>query len=61
MNSEFVNAFIKRQRALIDDLQSRLLIAETTIEISNQEITNLKVTIESLSQTNKKSKAAQAE
>jgi hypothetical protein len=61
MNSEFVNAFIKRQRALIDDLQSRLLIAETTIEISNQENTNLKATIESLSQTNKKSKAAQAE
>lgn len=29
MDTEFINAYIGRQKALIDDLQGRLLLAET--------------------------------
>lgn len=34
MDSEFVNVYISKQKALIDDLQSRLLLCESHLEVT---------------------------
>ena len=36
MNSEFINIFIQKQKNLINELQSKLLLAETQIELNNE-------------------------
>lgn len=61
MNVDFVNVYIKKQKALIDDLQSRLLISESSLEIANNEIANLKAQIESIGQSTKRTKSGQSE
>jgi len=61
MNVDFVNVYLKKQKALIDDLQTRLLISESSLEISNQEVINLKSQLDQLSQSSKKSKSVQTE
>lgn len=48
MDSEFVNAFISRQKALIDDLQSRLLLSETHHQILKTRLEQANDTIEQL-------------
>lgn len=55
MNAEFVNAYLKKQKALIDDLQTRLLISETSLEIASQEIASLKTVLDTQSQKKSKS------
>jgi len=36
MNSEFINIFIQKQKNLIYELQSKLLMAETQAELSTE-------------------------
>ena len=36
MNSEFINIFIQKQKNLINEFQSKLLMAETQAELSNE-------------------------
>lgn len=48
MDTEFINMFISKQRALIDDLQSRLLLAETKLAIVDQKLVEANQTIETL-------------
>jgi hypothetical protein len=33
MDTEFINLYIAKQKALIDDLQSRLLLSETKLQL----------------------------
>jgi len=61
MNSEFINIFIQKQKNLIGELQSKLLLAESQAELSNdllkkanEENDKLKFELEKLQ--NKKSK-----
>jgi hypothetical protein len=61
MNVDFVNVYIKKQKALIDDLQSRLLISESSLELANQEINNLKNQLEAASTVTKKAKPVPSE
>lgn len=59
MDSEFINAYIAKQKALISDLQSKLLIAETTVDIlkaSNARITEENDKLNQIQQTEKSSK-----
>lgn len=39
MDANFINEYVKKQRALIDDLQSRLLLSETKVIITEQKLT----------------------
>jgi len=36
MNSEFINIFIQKQKSLITELQSKLLLAESQVELNNE-------------------------
>lgn len=52
-NSEFINVFIQKQKNLINELQSKLLLTETQLEIassklgaSTEEVTKLKTELE---------------
>lgn len=49
MDIEFVNAYIARQKALIDELQSKLLISETHQQLLRN---NVQVLSEKLAQAN---------
>ena len=48
MDAEFINVFIQKQKALIDDLQSRLLLSETKLSIIEMKLADANKTIESL-------------
>jgi proteasome assembly chaperone (PAC2) family protein len=41
MDAEFVNAYILRQKNLINDLMAKLLVAETQLEIDEKKINSL--------------------
>lgn len=51
MDTEFINIFIAKQKALIDDLQSRLLLSET-------KVTLLESKLEAATKENQSKKAA---
>lgn len=66
MNSEFINIFIQKQKNLIGELQSKLLLAESQAELSNdllkkanEEIEKLKSDLEKLQA--KKTKSSSSE
>lgn len=41
MDTEFINAYIQKQKSLIGDLQSKLLLVETQVDILNQTVAKL--------------------
>lgn len=47
MDTEFINLFISKQRALIDDLQSRLLLSETKLALVESKLEQANKTLES--------------
>lgn len=57
MDTEFVNLFISKQRALIDDLQSRLLLSETKLALVESKLEQANKTLESF-KTDKKAGTA---
>lgn len=52
MDADFINAYLAKQKALIDDFQQRLLIQEVKYQILEQQHATLKAELE---KTNKKS------
>lgn len=48
MDAEFINLYIAKQKALIDDLQQRLIVAETTSALSEQRVGALNAQLEKL-------------
>lgn len=61
MNSEFINVFIQKQKNLINDLQGKLLLAETQLELAQvvsnkltEELDQAKSELEKLQNKNKK-------
>lgn len=52
MDTEFINAYIAKQKAQIDDLQTRLLLSETRLQIVesryNKVLDDLKIAQEGL-------------
>ena len=52
--AEFVNIFISKQKALIDDLQSRLLLCETKLTIMENKLADASKQIETLNKKSKK-------
>lgn len=50
MDADFINEYVKKQRAWIDDMQSRLLLSETKLAITEN---SLKIAIQQLEQTKK--------
>ena len=66
MNSEFINIFIQKQKSLITELQSKLLLAESQVELNNEllkkaneENLTLRAEVDKLS--NKKARAQASE
>jgi hypothetical protein len=47
LDTEFINLFISKQRALIDDLQSRLLLSETKLALVESKLEQANKTLES--------------
>ena len=41
MDTEFINAFIQRQKNLINELQAKLLLCETNLEITQSKFVSL--------------------
>lgn len=56
MDSEFINAFIAKQKALIDDFQARYLILETKYDLAVRELDRIKAENESKKSAVKESK-----
>jgi len=54
MNVDFVNVYIKKQKALIDDFQSRLLLCETKLTLTENKLTEVTKQLETLSKRNAK-------
>jgi len=55
METEFINAFIDKQRKLIEELVSKNLLAEAKITILEKKVADLSSQVESLSsKSNKK-------
>jgi uncharacterized small protein (DUF1192 family) len=50
MDTEFINAFIAKQRALIDDLLTKNLMAESKVTILEKRIADLSAQIEELTE-----------
>lgn len=48
MDAEFINLFIAKQKALIDDFQSRLLLSETKLAILEKKLEEANKSIETL-------------
>ena len=66
MKSEFINIFIQKQKNLITELQSKLLLAESQVELNNEllkkaneENLTLRAEVDKLS--NKKARAQASE
>jgi hypothetical protein len=57
MDTEFINLFISKQKALIDDLQSRLLLSETKLSLVESKLDSANKTISLLNEENIKKKA----
>lgn len=57
MDTEFINLFIAKQKALIDDLQSRLLLSETKTALLEKRLEESSKKIEALNETNSRKKA----
>lgn len=58
MDTEFINLFISKQKALIDDLQSRLLLSDTKLTIVEKKLEAATKEIALLGEENNKKKAA---
>jgi peptidoglycan hydrolase CwlO-like protein len=58
MNAEYVNVFIEKMRAVITDLQSKLLLAETEIHFKDKKINELN---SALNKVEKEVKVAEVE
>jgi peptidoglycan hydrolase CwlO-like protein len=41
MDTEFINVYLQKQKALIGELQSKVLLAESQIEILNQTVAKI--------------------
>lgn len=52
-NSELINLYISKQRALIDDLQTRLLLSETKLNVTEGKLANLIKQYEALANAHK--------
>lgn len=48
MDIEFINIYIAKQKALIDELQQKVLVAETQSELSNSKIVALSAELDKL-------------
>lgn len=48
MDTEFINIFIAKQKALIDDLQSRLLLSETKVTLLEGKLDEANKQVEAL-------------
>ena len=46
MDVEFVNVFIARQKATIDDLQNKLIMCETKNQLLENNVSNLRAELE---------------
>lgn len=57
MDTEFINLFIAKQKALIDDLQSRLLLSETKTALLEKRLEESNKKIEALNETNSRKRA----
>lgn len=53
-NTEFINLYISKQKALIDDFQSRLLLCETKLTITESKLSEANKVIESFNKKNAK-------
>ena len=58
MDVEFINMFISKQKALIDDLQSRLLLSETKLALVEKKLDDANLTIASINEENSRKKAS---
>ena len=56
MDTEFINAFVAKQKAVIDDFQARYLILETKYDLAIRELDRIKAENESKKQDGKESK-----
>lgn len=48
MDSDFINLFIAKQKALIDDLQSRLLLSDTKLAILEKKLEEANKSVDAL-------------
>lgn len=58
MDTEFINLFISKQKALIDDLQSRLLLSDTKLALVEKKLDDANKALNALSDEQAKKKAA---
>ncbi len=48
MDADFINLFIAKQKALIDDLQSRLLLSDTKLAILEKKLEEANKSVDAL-------------
>jgi len=58
MDADFINAYLAKQKALIDDLQQRLLIQEVKYQILEQQFAATKAELEKTSKKSSKGENA---
>ncbi len=51
MDIEFINVYISKQKALIEDLQTRLLISDTHLHILKNTVQDLNLKLETANST----------
>lgn len=55
MDAEFINVYIGKQKALIDDLQTRVLLADTKCSILEQQLIDANNKLAKLAESKKSS------
>lgn len=48
MDAEFINVYIAKQKAVIDDFQTKLILQDTKIEMLQQQLTKAQGELEKL-------------
>ena len=61
MDTDFINVYIGKQQALIDDLQTRVLLAETKNTILEQQLKEANIKLNKIAETKKSSKGGSNE
>ena len=60
MDTEFINLYIAKQKALIDDLQSRLLLSETKAQLLESKLSEANKKVEQIEKKTQDRKAESA-